>query len=111
MKTEIAALREQVETQHRFSSYNPPKRIFRLLLGFLWSAFKHIAIDFILLALLLLWLRRKRFGRNELKTAPHSDDRRVEGVIKLLIGNAMAQIRKVDRGKLPHTRHKSASSE
>ena len=109
MTAEITALREQLEIQHRSTSYKSPKRIFRLLLGFLWGAFKHVAIDFILLALALLWLRR-RPERNGLKTAPQAEGGRIERAIRVLIGNAMTQLRKFDGGKT-HAGHILASSE
>ena len=111
MTTDITALREQLDTQQRSIRYNPSKRVFRLVLSFSWGAFKHVVVDVILLVLVFLWLRRKRIRRNELNTAPHSEVGRIEGAIRLLIGNAMAQMRKVGQGKQAHAGHILASSD
>ena len=84
MTTEVGALREQLESRQRFftTAYNPHSRVSRLLIHFLWRAVRHFAIDFILLTVLLLWLRRKK-------------DRRFEGAIRVLLGDAVAKVQKV----------------
>ncbi|KAF2730559.1 hypothetical protein EJ04DRAFT_555367 [Polyplosphaeria fusca] len=81
MTAEVAALREQLESHRLFS---PSRRyiIFRWIVRFLWGALKHIAADIVILGLILLWLRRKK-------------DRRLEGAVRVLLGDAVAQVQKV----------------
>lgn len=86
MTAEIAALREQLEARRLFS--HSPRYIFlRSIWRFAWRSIKHIAIDFIILALVLLWMRRKK-------------DRRLEGAIRVLLGDAAAQVQKVGGAQL-----------
>lgn len=94
MTTEVAALREQLESRSRFFKYNPPKRIISLLLGFFWGTVKHIAIDFILLTIVLLWFRKRRIGRKE-TIGYVADDSRVEAAFRVLIGDAVAQVKNI----------------
>ncbi|KAF2118794.1 acyl CoA binding protein-domain-containing protein [Lophiotrema nucula] len=81
MTAEVAALREQLESRRLFS-HSQRYRFFRSLLRFIWGSLKHIAIDFIILGLILLWMRRKK-------------DRRLEGAVRVLLGDAVAQVQKV----------------
>lgn len=78
MTAEIAALREQLESRRLFShsrKYTFVRFIFRLV----WGSIKHVALDFIILGILLLWMRRKK-------------DQRLEGAIRVLLGDAVAQV-------------------
>ncbi|KAF1979158.1 hypothetical protein BU23DRAFT_523747 [Bimuria novae-zelandiae CBS 107.79] len=86
MTAEVAALREQLESRRLFS----PSRKF-LLLRFvwktIWGSVKHIAIDIVILGIVLLWMRRRK-------------DRRLEGAIRVLLGDAVAQVQKVGGAQL-----------
>jgi hypothetical protein len=81
MTAEVAALREQLEARRLFS-HTPHYRLFRGIWRWLWAAFKHIAVDILILGLVLLWMRRKK-------------DIRLEGAIRVLLGDAAAQVQKV----------------
>ncbi|KAF2464633.1 uncharacterized protein BDR25DRAFT_296599 [Lindgomyces ingoldianus] len=81
MTAEVAALREQLESQRLFS-HGRRYRFFRWLLRFMWGALKHVAVDIVILGLILLWMRRKK-------------DRRLEGAMRVLLGDAVAQVQKV----------------
>jgi hypothetical protein len=84
MTAEVAALREQLEARRLFS-HSPHYRLFRGIWRWLWAAVKHVAVDFFILGIVLLYLRRKK-------------DRRLEGAIRVLLGDAVAQVQRV---KLP----------
>ena len=86
MTAEVAALREQLEARRLFS-YSRRYTIFRFIFRFLWGSLKHIAVDIIILGLILLWMRRK-------------DDRRLEGAIRVLLGDAVTQVRGAQIGRL-----------
>jgi hypothetical protein len=80
MTAEVAALREQLESRRLFSrsrSYT----FFHWLMRVAWSGLKHIAIDIVILGIVLLWMRRKK-------------DRRLEGAVRVLLGDAVAQVQK-----------------
>lgn len=81
VSTEVAALREQLESRN----YIAQKRRHSLL-GWVWRAswflVKLILIDGFVLWLVILWLRRKK-------------DRRLEGAVRVLLGDAVAQMQKV----------------
>jgi hypothetical protein len=81
MTAEVAALREQLEARRLFS-HTPHYRLLRGIWRWLWAAFKHIAVDALILGLVLLWMRRKK-------------DTRLEGAIRVLLGDAVAQVQKV----------------
>ena len=91
MPTELAALREQVETrrtQHRRTSW------FSWILSFGWFALRLVVADVFLLWLVLLYLRRRK-------------DRRLEGAIRVLLGDAQAVAKNIAtqmQNKLPHRR-------
>jgi len=57
-------------------------RIFHFVTTTVWGVVKHIAIDALLLGVVLLWLRSKK-------------DRRFEGAIRVLLGDAVAQVQKL----------------
>jgi hypothetical protein len=84
MTAEVAALREQLEARRLFS-HSPHYRLFRGIWRWMWAAFKHVAVDVFILSIVLLFLRRRQ-------------DRRLEGAIRVLLGNAVAQVQRV---KLP----------
>lgn len=86
MTAEVAALREQLEARRLFS-HSPHYRLFRGLWRWAWAAFKHIAINVFILGIVLLWMRRK-------------NDRRLEGAIRVLLGDAVAQVQRVGGVKL-----------
>ena len=81
MTAEVAALREQLEARRLWSRNRHGK-----LLDWIWSiassVIKHVAVDFFFLALLLVWLRRKKDGR-------------LETAVKVLFGDTVAQVRQV----------------
>ncbi|OAL01788.1 hypothetical protein IQ06DRAFT_315611 [Phaeosphaeriaceae sp. SRC1lsM3a] len=86
MTAEVAALREQLEARRLFS-HSPHYRLFRGIWRWLWAAFKHVAVDMLLLAIVLLYMRRKK-------------DTRLEGAIRVLLGDAVAQVQKVGGAQL-----------
>tara|TARA_R110002003_G_scaffold120_5_gene10640 strand:- start:15085 stop:15924 length:840 start_codon:yes stop_codon:yes gene_type:complete len=86
MTAEVAALREQLEARRLFS-HSPHYRLFRGLWRWVWAAVKHIAVDVFILGIVLLWMRRKK-------------DRRLEGAIRVLLGDAVAQVQKVGGAQL-----------
>ncbi|ORY15380.1 acyl CoA binding protein-domain-containing protein [Clohesyomyces aquaticus] len=90
MTAEVAALREQLEEQRLFTP-SRRYRFLRFIWRFFWGGLKVIAIDIVVLGLILLWLRRRK-------------DRRLEGAMRVLLGDAVAQVQKVGGaqiGKLP----------
>ncbi|KAK8169481.1 acyl CoA binding protein-domain-containing protein [Phyllosticta citrichinensis] len=81
MTTEVAALREQLESRHLFA--RSQRRSFGAWIGwFLWFVVKLIAADIVILGIILLWMRRKK-------------DRRLEGAIRVLLGDAVVQMQRV----------------
>ncbi|KAF2688927.1 hypothetical protein K458DRAFT_331584 [Lentithecium fluviatile CBS 122367] len=86
MTAEVAALREQLESRRLFS-HSPRYIFFRSIWRVVWGSFKHIAIDIVILGVVLLWMRRKK-------------DRRLEGAIRVLLGDAVAQVQKVGGAQL-----------
>ena len=81
MTAEVAALREQLE-QRRLFTYSRTYTFFRWVSRLIWASLKHVAVDIVILGLVLLWLRRKK-------------DRRLEGAIRVLLGDAVAQVQRV----------------
>ena len=80
LTTEVAALREQLEFK-RFKHRNRHSLlgwIFRLS----WWAVELVVADAVLLWVVILYMRRK-------------DDRRLEGAVRVLLGDAVAQVQKV----------------
>lgn len=81
MTTEVAALREQLESR----SYIAQRRRHSLLGWILrqsWFCVKLVVVDVFVLWLVILYLRRKK-------------DRRLEGAVRVLLGDAVAQVKKV----------------
>ncbi|KAJ4289882.1 hypothetical protein N0V90_011215 [Kalmusia sp. IMI 367209] len=86
MTAEVAALREQLESRRLFT--HTRKFLFlRFIWRVVWGSVKHIAIDIVILAIVLLWMRRRK-------------DRRFEGAIRVLLGDAVAQVQKVGGAQL-----------
>ncbi|KAF2280494.1 uncharacterized protein EI97DRAFT_411812 [Westerdykella ornata] len=81
MTAEVAALREQLESRRLFS-HSPRYKFFRFVFRFVWGSLKHIAVDIAILVLVLLWMRSKK-------------DRRLEGAVRVLLGDAVAQVQRV----------------
>ncbi|KAF2845356.1 hypothetical protein T440DRAFT_472679 [Plenodomus tracheiphilus IPT5] len=81
MTAEVAALREQLEARRLFA-HSAHYRLFRGIYRWVWAAVKHIAINVFILGLVLLWMRRKK-------------DTRLEGAIRVLLGDAVAEVRRV----------------
>ncbi|KAK4990308.1 hypothetical protein LTR50_002633 [Elasticomyces elasticus] len=83
LTAEVAALREQLESRRYFS-----QRRRHSLLGWLlrasWFAVKLALADLFALWLVILWMRRKK-------------DRRLEGAVRVLLGDAVAQVQRVGR--------------
>ncbi|OSS47907.1 hypothetical protein B5807_06424 [Epicoccum nigrum] len=79
MTAEVAALREQLEARRLFQ-HRVHVRFFRGLWRFVWASVKHIAVDLLVLALVLAWMRRR-------------GDRRMEGAARVLLGDAVAQLK------------------
>lgn len=81
MTNEVAALREQLESRSYVEQrrrHSPLGWILRLS----WFTIKIVAVDVFALWVVILWLRRKK-------------DRRLEGAIRVLLGDAVAQMQKV----------------
>ncbi|GAB7353395.1 hypothetical protein MBLNU459_g3869t1 [Dothideomycetes sp. NU459] len=81
MTAEVAALREQLESR----SYIAQRRRHSLwgwILRLSWFLVKAVVADVFILWIVILWLRRKK-------------DRRLEGAIRVLLGDAVAQMQKV----------------
>ncbi|KAF2197187.1 hypothetical protein GQ43DRAFT_425066 [Delitschia confertaspora ATCC 74209] len=98
MTAEIAALREQLESRRLHSRQYT---FFQWVFRFAWASVKHFAIDLVILCIILLWMRRKK-------------DRRLEGAVRVLLGDAVAQVQRVggkQMGKihLPHLPGKKSS--
>ncbi|KAK5118545.1 hypothetical protein LTR85_008010 [Meristemomyces frigidus] len=83
LTTEVAALREQLESRRYFSQQRKHS-----LLGWVlrigWWGVQLVLADAAVLWLILLYLRRKK-------------DRRLEGAVRVLLGDAVAQVQKVGR--------------
>ncbi|KAJ4989062.1 Autophagy-related protein 37 [Stagonosporopsis vannaccii] len=78
MTAEVAALREQLEARRLFQ-HRAHYRLLRAAWRLAWAAVKHVAVDVVLLVLVLGWLRRR-------------GDRRAEGAVRVLLGDAVAQL-------------------
>ena len=90
LTAEIAALREQLEAKRLLNQ----KRKFSILdwiFRGLWFAIKHFAVNCVVLGIVLLWMRRKK-------------DKRVEGAIRVLFGEAVAKAQQSASTKLPRIR-------
>lgn len=88
LTTEVAALREQLESR-RFLSRQRRYSFWGWVLRIGWWAVQLIVADAVILWLVILYMRRK-------------NDRKLEGAIRVLLGDAVAQVQKVGREvKLP----------
>ena len=88
LTAEVAALREQLEARRLFQ-HRVHYRFFRALWRFAWAGVKHVALDLLVLVLVLGWLRRR-------------GDRRMEGAVRVLLGDAVAQVQGLRGGvKVP----------
>ncbi|KAK5172826.1 uncharacterized protein LTR77_002946 [Saxophila tyrrhenica] len=83
LTTEVAALREQLESS-RYLRNKSRKTLFRWILRLSWWAVQLIVTDAVVLWIVILYMRRK-------------DDRRLEGAVRVLLGDAVAQVQKVGR--------------
>lgn len=86
MTAEVAALREQLEARRLFK-HPVHYRFLRGLWRFVWASVKHVAVDLLVLALVLAWMRRR-------------GDRRMEGAVRVLLGDAVAQVQGLRGGGL-----------
>lgn len=64
LTAEVAALREQITAGREFRSRRE-KRIMPWLGWLAWALFKHITVDILVLAIVLLWMRRRKDRRLE----------------------------------------------
>lgn len=78
LTAEVAALREQLEARRLFT-HKPHYRFFRAVWRFVWAGVKHVAVDVLVLVLVLGVMRRR-------------GDRRMEGAVRVLLGDAVAQL-------------------
>ncbi|PNS14465.1 Autophagy-related protein 37 [Sphaceloma murrayae] len=76
MTTEVAALRELVESR-RYTAQRRRTSFVSWILGFGWFAVRLVVADVFLLWLVILYLRRRK-------------DRRLEGAIRVMLGDAQA---------------------
>lgn len=81
LTAELAAVREQLEARRLFT-HTLQFRIFRFVTATAWAFVKHVAVDALLLALVLLWFRRKR-------------DQRLEDAVRVLLGDAVVQAQRL----------------
>jgi acyl-CoA-binding protein len=81
LTTEVAALREQLEN-HRFIKNQQRKSFFSWVLRLGWWATSFVLADAAVLWIVILYMRRKQ-------------DRRLEGAVRVLLGDAVAQVQRV----------------
>ncbi|OQN99970.1 hypothetical protein B0A48_14175 [Cryoendolithus antarcticus] len=81
LSTEIAALREQLEA-NRWIKTQRRKSVIGWITRIGWWALQLFVADGVILWIVLLYMRRKQ-------------DRRLEGAIRVLLGDAVAQVQKV----------------
>lgn len=83
MTNEVAALREQLESS-RYLRSRSRKSLFGWVLRLSWWAVQLVVTDAVLLWIVILYLRRK-------------DDRRLEGAVRVLLGDAVAQMQQMQK--------------
>ena len=83
LTTEVAAVREQLES-YRYLRDRNRHTLFGWVLRLSWWAVQLFVADAVILWFVILYLRRK-------------DDRRLEGAVRVLLGDAVAQVQKVGR--------------
>ncbi|GAB7333186.1 hypothetical protein MBLNU13_g04844t1 [Cladosporium sp. NU13] len=81
LTTEVAALREQLEN-HRFIKNQKRKSFFGWVLRLGWWFTSFVLADAAVLWIVILYMRRKQ-------------DRRLEGAVRVLLGDAVAQVQRV----------------
>lgn len=81
LTTEVAALREQLEN-HRFVKNQRRKSFFNWVLRLGWWVVSFVLADAALLFIVILYMRKKQ-------------DRRLEGAVRVLLGDAVAQVQRV----------------
>lgn len=81
LTTEVAALREQLEN-HRFVKNQRRKSFFSWVLRLGWWIVSFVLADAALLWVVILYMRKKQ-------------DRRLEGAVRVLLGDAVAQVQRV----------------
>lgn len=81
LTTEVAALREQLEN-HRFIKNQKRKSFFSWVLRLGWWVTSFVLADAAVLWIVILYMRRKQ-------------DRRLEGAVRVLLGDAVAQVQRV----------------
>jgi hypothetical protein len=64
MTAEIAALREQISTGREYQGKRR-RSLGKWVTWFLWLVFRHLFVDFIVLGIVLLWLRKRKDRRLE----------------------------------------------
>jgi len=83
MTVEVAALREQLES-NRYISQRRRNSLLGWIFRSAWFFVKLVVVDVVALWIVILYLRRKK-------------DRRLEGAVRVLLGDAVAQMQKVGR--------------
>lgn len=78
LTTEVAALREQLETR-RYINYQRKHSWLGWILRLSWWAVQLIVADAVILWIVILYMRRRQ-------------DRRLEGAVRVLLGDAVAQV-------------------
>jgi hypothetical protein len=85
MTAEVAALREQLEARRLFS-HSVHYQLFRGVWRWVVAAVRHVAVDVFILGIVLLYMRRK-------------GDRRLEGALRVVLGDAVKKVSR--RVRLP----------
>ena len=80
MTNEVAALREQLESS-RYLNNQSRKSFLGWVLRLSWWAVQLVVTDAVLLWIVILYMRRR-------------DDRRLEGAVRVLLGDAVAQVQR-----------------
>ena len=81
LSAEVAALREQITVGREWRSKK--ERSWPSWLGWvLWTIMKHLLADFVILGIVLLWMRRRK-------------DRRLEDLVRAALGLSREYVRKV----------------
>ncbi|KAF1814413.1 hypothetical protein P152DRAFT_413206 [Eremomyces bilateralis CBS 781.70] len=81
LTAEVAALREQLESRRVFG-VSKHQRVLRWVWRGFWAVVKHMVFDLAILWIVLIWMRQRK-------------DKRLEGAIRVLLGDAVAQVQKV----------------
>jgi hypothetical protein len=81
LSAEIAALREQITTGREWK-FKRERTFTARIGGFFWFVTKHLTIDFCILAIILLWMRRRK-------------DRRLEDQVRAILRLGREYARKV----------------